>query len=405
VTGVRPPAASGPTVRGPPDSQSRRRLLLDLFQAGLASVDGRSCVARALGDGESGGNTWIAAVGKAASAMAVGACDALRSSVQRVLLITKDGHVTASARNLPAVEIFESAHPVPDARSLEAGARLLRWVEELPADAAPLFLISGGASSLVEVLEEGVTFADLARVNSQGLDEGVPIGELNARRARLSQIKGGRLAARLAGRRARAMFISDVPGDDPSVIGSGLMGPARRGEDDGVQRSIVASITSAVDAVRSAALGRGLHVNPSASRFDDDAVRLAIRFAHELHLNPGRVCVWGGESTLELPASPGRGGRNQHLALAAARLITGQPDLALLAAGTDGTDGPTEDAGGIVDGETVARISLGGLDADRCLARADSNAALAAAGDLIHTGPTGTNVGDLVIGLNLPPVL
>ena len=381
--------------------ESRRLLLLELFGAGLARVDGRSCVARALGGSYGpGSRVWVAAVGKAASAMVLGAHDAL-ADLERVLLITKDGHVSPEASSLPNAEVYESAHPVPDERSLQAGARLLRWVDELPADVQPLFLISGGASSLVEVLEDGVTFADLARINSQGLAEGVAIGELNARRARVSQIKGGRLAARLQRRRALALFISDVPGDDPSVIGSGLMGPARRGEDDGVQRTIVASVSVAVDAVRSAAAERGLTVGAPTRVFDDDAVRLAIRFAHELQLSQAQVCVWGGESTLELPANPGRGGRNQHLALAAARLMTGHANLALLAAGTDGTDGPTEDAGGIVDGETVARISIGGLDADRCLARADSNAALAAAGDLVHTGPTGTNVGDLVIGLNL----
>jgi len=389
--------------------ESRRRLLLELFRAGLDRVDGRSCVARALRDGAGGGASlagiWIAAVGKAASAMVLGAHDALGRSIQHVLLITKDDHVSAEARSLsgigPTVEICESAHPLPDERSLEAGAHLLRWVDELPAHAQPLFLISGGASSLVEVLEDGVTFADLAKINSQGMAEGVAIGELNARRARVSRIKGGRLAARLHGRQARALFISDVPGDDPSVIGSGLMGPAPGG--DNVQRTIVASVHAAVDAVRGAAQGWGLRVGAPGRVFDGDAVRLAIRFAHELQLSQAQVCVWGGESTLELPANPGRGGRNQHLAMAAARLMTGQPNLALLAAGTDGTDGPTEDAGGVVDGETVARISLGGLDADRCLVRADSNAALAASGDLVHTGPTGTNVGDLVIGLNLSP--
>jgi len=241
--------------------ESRRRLLLELFRAGLDRVDGRSCVARALRDGAGGGASlagiWIAAVGKAASAMVLGAHDALGRSIQHVLLITKDDHVSAEARSLsgigPTVEICESAHPLPDERSLEAGARLLRWVDELPAHAQPLFLISGGASSLVEVLEDGVTFADLAKINSQGMAEGVAIGELNARRARVSRIKGGRLAARLHGRQARALFISDVPGDDPSVIGSGLMGPAPGG--DNVQRTIVASVHAAVDAVRGAARG------------------------------------------------------------------------------------------------------------------------------------------------------
>ena len=147
MTGVRPPGVRAPGWGAPGDSQSRRRLLLELFQAGLARVDGRLCVTRALG--APGGHTWVAAVGKAASAMALGAYDALQSSIQRVLLITKDGHVSAQARGLPGVEVYESAHPVPDARSLEAGARLLRWVDELPAAVEPLFLISGGASSLV----------------------------------------------------------------------------------------------------------------------------------------------------------------------------------------------------------------------------------------------------------------
>ncbi len=379
----------------------RRRLLLDLFQAGLARVDGRSCVARALGSEPCARPVWVAAVGKAASAMALGAHDALQSSIQQVLLITKDGHVSPQVRSLPNVELYESSHPVPDERSLAAGERLLRWVDELPRDARPLFLISGGASSLVEVLEAGVTFADLARINREGHASGESIGPLNARRAQVSRIKGGRLAARLGGRPARALFISDVPGDDPGVIGSGLMGPAPQA--DHVQRTVVASVGSAVEAVREAAVGLGLTVHAPAQRFDDDAGRLAIRFAHELRLSQAQVCVWGGESTVRLPAQPGSGGRNQQLALAVARLIVGQADLALLAAGTDGTDGPTEDAGGVVDGDTAARVALGGLDVERCLAAADANAALAAAGDLLHTGPTGTNVGDLVIGVKLEP--
>ena len=106
---------------------------------------------------------------------------------------------------------------------------------------------------------------------------------------------------------------------------------------------------------------------------------------------------------MQLPPNPGRGGRNQHLALAAARLLAGQPNMMLLAAGTDGTDGVTDDAGALVDSETCARLSVAGLDADDCMRRADAGTALAASGDLIHTGPTGTNVGDLAIGLKLSP--
>jgi len=111
------------------------------------------------------------------------------------------------------------------------------------------------------------------------------------------------------------------------------------------------------------------------------------------------VHVWGGESVVRLPPRPGHGGRNQHLALAAARIIAGRRDLFLLAAGTDGTDGASDDAGALVDGESCARIALAEIDVEESLRSADSGTALAAAGDLIHTGPTGTNVGDLVIGL------
>jgi glycerate 2-kinase len=136
-------------------------------------------------------------------------------------------------------------------------------------------------------------------------------------------------------------------------------------------------------------------------RFAGDADRLAVRLTHELYLSGAEVCVWGGESVVRLPPNPGQGGRNQHLALAAARLIAGQDDLLFLAAGTDGTDGPTDDAGALVDGETCARVTVAGLDVERSLAAADSQAALAAAGDLVHTGPTGTNVGDLAVGLKL----
>jgi glycerate 2-kinase len=381
----------------------RRRLLLELFQAGLDRVCGRRVVAKELkasADAASAPPVWIAAIGKAASAMALGAHDVLGASVQRALIITKDGHTAPQLEVLSGVEIHESAHPVPDQRSLAAGEALLRWLRDLPDSVEPLFLISGGASSLVEVLEEGVTFEQLGRLNAEGLASGIAIAELNARRSRLSQIKGGGVARILGERPARALFISDVPGDDPAVIGSGLLGPAGT-HPDRIDRKVVASLDHALDGVCEAARKWDLDVRRAAQRFDDDAARLAVRFAHELHLNAAHVCVWGGESTVQLPPNPGRGGRNQHLALAAARLLAGQPHMMLLAAGTDGTDGVTDDAGALVDSETCARLSVAEIDPDDYMRRADSGTALAASGDLIHTGPTGTNVGDLVIGLKL----
>jgi len=352
------------------------------------------------GDPTSAAAVWVAAVGKAAAAMALGAHDALGGRMARLLIITRTGHAPAQLQRLPGAEVIASAHPVPDQRSLAAGARLLEWVETLPPEAEPLFLISGGASSLVEVLREGLHLADLEAFTTRELAAGTAIAALNAQRMALSCIKGGRLTARLAGRSARALYVSDVPGDDPALIGSGLLGPASEGPDR-VTRTVIASVEQALAGAAAAARALGLEVHTGGRRFDEDAVRLAARCAHELRLSASAVCLWGGESTVQLPPHAGRGGRNQHLALAAARLIAGQADLMLLAAGTDGTDGVTEDAGALVDAESCARVALAGMDVDRCLATADSAAALAASGDLVHTGPTGTNVGDVVIGLKL----
>ena len=376
----------------------RRELLLALLRAGLAAVEGRRCVREALAAGDAPPRpVWVAAVGKAAAAMAQGAHDALPGLIERTLVITRDPPAAALPED---TELIQGAHPLPDERSLAAGAALMAFVQALPEAVTPLFLVSGGSSSLVEVLAPGATLGKLQELNRAALAAGLAIGEFNARRRALSLIKGGQLAARLAGRPARALFISDVPQDDPAVIGSGIMGPAPGGADR-VARRVVASSEQAVAAVAQAALGFGLRVQPPAPRFADSVPRLAARFAHELSLSSAQLCVWGGESTLTLPANPGRGGRNQHLALAVARLIAGHAELLLLAAGTDGSDGVTEDAGALVDADTCARIALGELDADECLRRADSARALAASGDLVHTGPTGTNVGDLVIGLKL----
>ena len=334
--------------------------------------------------------------------MALGALDALGSSLERVLVITKSGHLAPELLSLPGLEALESAHPLPDERSLAAGRRLLDWVQGLPVAVSPLFLVSGGASSLVEVLASGVSLAELERLSARALAEGMPIAELNARRARLSRIKGGGLAVQLGGRRARALLMSDVPGDDPALIGSGLLGPAPDAGDR-IERQIIASVDLAMEAVVTAAVERGLTAERVPERFEGEATRLAARFTHELLVGNSQVRVWGGESTVHLPEHPGRGGRNQHLALAAASYLPDYPELMLLAAGTDGTDGPTEAAGGLVDAETCSRLALAGLDAEDCLLRADSGTALAAADALVRTGPTGTNVADLVIGLKLPP--
>lgn len=364
----------------------------------------------------------VIAIGKAASAMTLGAFDALGARMTGGLVITKVGHVDPELAALGTVRCLESAHPIPDARSLAAGDALLEELRAIAPSQRLLFLISGGTSSLVESLRPGLGLDALVKFNEWALASGFDIRKVNAVRRRMSALKGGRLLSQLAGREVLALFISDVPGNDPAVIGSGLLGLpldqplpaglpawvtelARADEVPAVAtevpitRRVVATLEHAMAAARDFAALRGLSIRMSSARFDGEATELAVRFCHELRLSDAELNIWGGESTVRLPPHPGQGGRNQHLALAAARLLVAHDDLVLLAAGTDGTDGSTDDAGALVDSGTVERGTVGGFDADDRLARADSASFLEASGDLIHTGPTGTNVGDLVLGL------
>jgi hydroxypyruvate reductase len=375
---------------------STRHTLLELFDAALRAVDGGVCVARALRGIESR-PVALFAIGKAASAMSRGAYSVLGDRIRQALLITKDGHVDPDVARLPNLRVMESAHPVPDERSLAAGAALERALGTLGADLLPVFLVSGGSSSLVEALRPGTTLDALRALNERGLAAGWDIARLNRERGALSTLKGGGVARLLNGRAALALFVSDVPGDDPEVIGSGLLGAG--GGTDAVRRHVVANVEAASQAVVDAAAARGLELARASRRFDGDANDVGAAFVAALRDTPADGLVWGGESTVTLPRAHGRGGRNTHLALAAARLLRPGERVTILAAGTDGTDGPTEDAGAIIDAATLERAELGGVDVERAFREFDSGTALEASGDLVHTGPTGTNVGDLLIGL------
>jgi glycerate 2-kinase len=374
-----------------------RHLLLEILDAALRAVDGEACVAAALREWGSR-PVALCAIGKAAEAMTRGAYRALGTQVQTALVITKDGHASSGLAKLPRLQVIESAHPVPDGRSLEAGTRLERWITSLPADVHPVFLISGGSSSLVELLQPGVTLETLRELNRQGLAAGWDIRRLNRERAKLSRLKCGGVSRLMGGRPADALFISDVPDDDPAVIGSGLLGPDPGG-DDHVRRIVVASIEGAMRRALEVAAAHGVDARPGAERFTGEAREVALTFVEALRQGEPELLVWGGESTVTLPPRAGRGGRNQHLALCAARALHTREDITILAVGTDGTDGTTPDAGAIVDAGTIGRAEIGGVDVERALRDFDSGLALEAARDLVHTGPTGTNVGDLLIGI------
>jgi hydroxypyruvate reductase len=367
-----------------------RARLLEIYASGLAAVQGEQTVYRAMIARGKREPCHVVAIGKAADAMLRGAQRYLRDHLQSALLITKHGHVTSATQD--HVQLIESAHPVPDESSLQAGQALITYLQNLPENAPVLFLISGGASSLVEVLAEGWTLERLQESTQELLANGSPISEINAMRRSLSQIKGGKLWQYLGERPVSCLLMSDVPGDDPAVIGSGLLFPVPR---ENFDWEIIASNRQALEAMAV----EGVTIMPDFLEGNAEAVaHLCIE--HLRNSEPG-IYLWGAETTVQLPPYPGQGGRNQHLALAAALQLRPDDKIFLLAAGTDGTDGVTADAGALVDNGTIQRGKYENLDPVACLQAADAGTFLDASGDLIHTGPTGTNVMDVIIGLKL----
>lgn len=364
------------------------------------------------------------AIGKAACAMAQGAHEELGTNIVDALVVTKYGY----AATLPW-PVLEAGHPLPDDQSLAAGQKLIEFAAAIPPEATVMVLLSGGASALVEVLPKGMALAQLRALNDWLLASGLDIVAMNRLRKQCSRIKGGRLAAWLAPRPVLCLAISDVPGDDLSAIGSGplvadsvpaaLSGttglpsivvealrscPPAPAADDvcflNVQIEIVARLDDAKQAAAQAARQLGYRAVVHAEFIAGDTLAAGSRLARELLAAPaGELQIWGGETTIQLPPQPGRGGRNQSLALAAALDLGGQEHAWFLSAGTDGSDGPTADAGALVDGGTMARGEQEGMGARTALAAADAGRFLEASGDLIQTGPTGTNVMDLMLGL------
>ena len=403
-----------------------RKNLLNIFQSALAAVNGRVCVRERLQERPLSGKVYMIAVGKAACAMVQGARDAMGDHIVDALIVTKKGY----AESLPW-PVLEAGHPLVDETGMEAGRQLLAFADRIPKDAAVIVLISGGASALVEALPPQISLDRFQEINRWMLGSGLDINDYNRIRRRLSRIKGGRLAKLLHPRRVLCLVVSDVPGNDLRAIGSGplvadedmrrpltLRGlpdfivealkhtPPAPAPDDvcfqNVKREIVATLDNAKSAAMGSAKELGYQAVLEAGFISGDALEAGARLAKKmLRSEPGTVHVWGGETTVRLPDSPGRGGRNQSLALAAAMMLQGQDDAWFLAAGTDGTDGPTDDAGALVDGGTIARGEQAGHDAKQALAWADAGNFLEASGDLIQTGPTGTNVMDIMLGLKI----
>ena len=388
---------------------------------------------------------WIAGGGKAGAPMAAALWGLLSERVAGGVVNVKVGHLLSPGQTCGPVTLVEAGHPTPDEAGQSGATHIVETLSDLTARDLALVVISGGGSALMPLPAEGVTLADKQAITGALLRCGATIGEINAVRKHLSALKGGQLA-RLAGpATVVSLILSDVVGNPLDVIASGPTVPdtstfpdawhvlekydlldgappsvvarLRAGQDgkipdtpkpgdpafERVQTVIIGSNEIAAQAAVAKARELGLNSLLLSTFIEGEAREVAKVFAgigkgmarHGWPLSPPACLVAGGETTVTIRGQ-GKGGRNQELALAAALAIEGWDDLCVVGLATDGTDGPTDAAGAVAWGDTVARARALGLDAETYLANNDSYHFWTALGDLIVTGPTNTNVNDLI---------
>ncbi len=361
----------------------------------------------------------VLGAGKAASAMAQ-AVEGLAGNDLPLggLVVTKNGHSVPTKQ----IEVIEAGHPIPDDRSQTAGRRILELAATVNEQDLVIVLLSGGASALIESLVPGVELRDLRAITKTLLESGANITELNTVRARLSEIKAGGLARACGKATLLCLVLSDVIGNSLETIGSGpcwgappsneaalrvletyrvevpphvlqAMADRRTGIAVHPPHFVIGDHYTLLEAALRAAEQIGLRPKVYSRPFSGEAREVGARMAAEaLSLGSAHDCIIAAGETTVTVRGNGIGGRNQEVACAAGIALEGVPDVAVLAGGTDGTDGPTDAAGGLVDGETYKRADL-----RRALDRNDSYQALHAAGALVVTGPTQTNLNDLVV--------
>jgi glycerate 2-kinase len=431
--------------------------ILAVLRASLAAVDPESVVRRhvqrkdqrlLVGDGAYDlaevGKVWVVGGGKAAVPMAAALWDILGERIASGVVVTKYGHVDPDL-DTGSVEVIEAGHPVPDENGVVGARQMAGLLQGVDEHDLVLAVISGGGSALLTLPAGDLSLDDLQSTTQLLLRSGATIVELNAVRKHLSLIKGGGLARLAGGARAAGLILSDVVGDPLDVIASGPLSPdpttfadawevlarygllervpdavrtrLKAGCDgeigetpkpgdalfDRIQTTIVGSNRLAAQAAVEEGLNQGLNALLLSTYVEGEArevARVASALAKELvhHNRPvarPACLVWGGETTVTVRGD-GTGGRNQELALAAALALDGWPDVILVALGTDGTDGPTDAAGAVATGETISRAASKGLNARLHLEQNNAYPFFDALHDLIRTGPTGTNVNDLL---------
>jgi glycerate 2-kinase len=416
---------------------SLRRQALRIFQAALKAADPYQAVLRHLRlDPEPYRNIFVIGAGKASAQMGRAVERLLGTRISGGLISVKDGH----GAKLRRIEIHECGHPVPDARGLAGARRIAQIASQAGPDDLVICLISGGASALLPLPAPPITLAEKQKTTRLLLHCGASIHEINCVRKHISRIKGGQLARLAYPATLLTLILSDVIGDDLDVIGSGPTVPDRSTFADAraifekyriwsklpssvrnrigsaaeetpkpgdkifekTQNVIVGSNALAVDAAALEARRLGFHTLLLSTFVEGEArevARVHAAIAKEIRATGRPVktpaCVISGGETTVTIRGKGLGGRNQEFALAAALDIAGLRDAVILSAGTDGTDGPTDAAGAMADGTTLARAEALGLNASAFLANNDSYRFFEATGDLIKTGPTGTNVVDI----------
>ena len=395
-----------------------------IIEESLAAILPDAAVEKALkGHTFANGRIVLVAVGKAAWQMARAAADTLGERIDTGLVITKYDHVMGE---IPHVRCMEAGHPVPDENSFVATREALALTENLTAEDTVLFLLSGGGSALFE--QPLIPAAELTDLTEQLLASGADIVAMNTLRKRMSAVKGGRFAEHCAPAAVFSIVLSDILGDPLDMIASGPAHPDSSTAADAhavvekyrlhlsptatalldkplptalphVETHITGSVRELCVAAATAAERRGYTPVLLTDQLDCEA-REAGRFLAAIartHAREGAYAyIAGGETVVQLKGK-GRGGRNQELALAAAEGIAGLTNVAVFSVGSDGTDGPTDAAGGYVDGGTVAALAREGKSAAAALAENDAYPALNAVGGLIMTGPTGTNVNDVAV--------
>ncbi len=373
---------------------------------------------------------FIMAIGKAAWRMARSAVETLGNKVKRGIVITKYNHSMGNIKNL---EIYEAGHPVPDENTIKATKRALTMLKELDSNIRILFLVSGGGSSLFEMPLEGLSLSDMQEITKSLLSSGANIVEINAVRKHLSTVKGGRFAEIASPVKITTLALSDVLDDKLESIASGPAYPDSSTSNEAfdilksyeikiskeikealkmetpkslmnVESFIIGNVKMVCEEAFNIAIEMGYNATILTTGLDCEASEAGKFFGSIVHeiKNSGRplkrpcIVIAGGETVVHVTGD-GKGGRNQELALSAAIKMRGLDKAILLSAGTDGTDGPSDAAGGLVDGFSYSRLLQKRINPDSELKKNNSYVALEKSGDLVKIGPTGTNVNDLIL--------